>query len=359
MNKIIIPIALLFVTFLIGCGGAKQTPQEGDHQSANAKMDKKQKIVEFTELQTNPFSHYFETQGVVETNLNTTVSPETQGVIRKVYVRTGDHVQKGQTLATIDTEILQKNIQELENSLNLAATVFNKQKRLWEQKIGSEMQYLEAKNSKESLELKLSTLKSQLAKANVAAPFSGVVDEVFVKEGQMANPALPLVRIVNLNNLYIKAEISEDHITHVKKGDEAIITFPSQTIEQKASISRVGSYIDPNNRTFLVEVDIKDNGKGIFKPNLIAIVKIKDYGNDSAIVVPSSVVQQDATMQNFVYVANKQGGDMIAQKIVVKTGLTFDGKTEVLNGLKQGDILITAGARSLSNMEGIQLADKN
>ncbi len=339
--------------------GTQLAAVEGEIAELDPNIGIKEKIVKSATLDIQPFEHYFEVQGVVESDLNATLTPEVPGLVNRIYVKTGDRVQKGQTLASIDTDVIQKNIKELQNGLDLATTVFDKQKRLWDQKIGSEIQYLQAKNNKESLELKLSTLKTQLKKSSLVAPFSGIVDDILTKEGQMANPGFPVMRLVNLKNLYVKSEISEDHITDVKKGSAVIVAFPSQKITQASKISRVGSYIDPNNRTFLVEVDINNN-KGILKPNLISTVKIQDYRKDSAIAIPSSVIQQDALQQNFVYVVSK---DMVgekqvttAKKVIVETGLSYQGKTEVLSGLSKGDILVTDGARSLSDTERIKIA---
>lgn len=302
-----------------------------------------------------PFAHYFQVQGVVESDQNSLITAEVPGTVQKVHVKIGDRVSEGQTLISIDPELILKGMDELKNGIDLANTLYEKQKALWDQKIGSEVQYLQAKNQKESLELKMASLKTQLSKTVIKAPFSGVVDEVMTKAGQMASAPMPVIRMINADRLYIKAEVSEQHIASVQKGDEVIIDAPSAQFKANARVSRLGNYIDPNNRTFRMEVDF-DNTGGALKTNMVTYLLIQDYAQDSALVVPSSTIQQDAAGQDFVYVAKAKNDQYVTEKVLVKTGQNYQGKTEILSGLEPGMALITEGARSLAATEVIRVA---
>ncbi len=316
------------------------------------------KNVTTQKIKAKRFEHFFMAQGVVETNGNASLSAETPGRITSVKVKTGDRVVKGTVLAVIDGEIIAQNKKELENALSLAKDVFSRQEKLWKQNIGSEIEYITAKNNVESLELKIKTLDSQASKSYIRAPFSGVVDQVNVKLGQLASPGFPLIRMVSLNGAYIKAELSENHLKSVQKGQKVQIEFPSLDLKKTSSISRVGSFIDPNNRTFLVEVDLRDNLGGKLRPNLLGYVWINDFALDSAIVIPSSVIQQDAEGNSFVYVTKaSESGILRAEKRTIEIGQTSNGNQLVIAGLNSSDELILQGSRLIADNEKINIVE--
>ena len=302
-------------------------------------------------LEPQSFEHYFEVQGVVQTDQNVMVTPEFNGTIKQVKVKIGQPVKEGTILAIIDTEVIQKNINELKTALDLAKTLYEKQEKLWNQKIGSEIQYLEAKNRKESLENKMAVLKAQMEKAIITAPFTGIVDEVFQKEGEMATPMMPLLRIVNIENLYIEADISEDYLVKVKPNVKVMVEFPSLSMSLESAVSRIGQNINPGNRTFKVQLDIK-NPEGILKPNLIAKVHIRDLSVDSALIAPSSIIQQDAQGKEFVFVVDESS--QTAVKTEIESGLSYKNKTQIVKGLQAGKQLILKGARGIKDGQIIQ-----
>ena len=269
-------------------------------------------------------------------------------------VEVGQKVNVGQTLVILDTEIIQKNIDEVKTAYDLVKTLFEKQEKLWQQKIGSEMQYLEAKNRKESLDQKLETLNAQLDKALIKAPFSGIIDEIFPKEGEMANPMFPVLRMVNLDRVYIVSDVSEDYLGKVKVGSFVRAEFPSLETSFKAKINRIGSYINAKNRTFKVYVDL-NNKDNILKPNLLSVLNIRDFEQDSAVVVPSNIIQQDASGADFLFIIEKNSETLKAKKIVVKTGKLYKGETMIKNGLKGDEEIIIKGARSIKGGQEIKI----
>jgi RND family efflux transporter MFP subunit len=271
-------------------------------------------------------------------------------VLTSVRVERGDRVSKGQILATIDAAILEQSKQELRTSLELARTVYEKQKRLWDQKIGTEIQYLTAKNNKESLERRLATLRQQQDQYYIKAPISGIVDEFIPKVGESVNPASPqpIARIVNTSGTKVVADISEAYAAKVKKGDEAVVYLPDTEKEMAATVRAVSQAINASSRSFSIELAIKDkNAKTGLRPNMIAVVKIKDYRKDQATVIPVNVVQKDES-SSFVYVAEPDGQKNVVRKKPVTTGMTYNGKVEVLSGLAVNDKVISTGYQSLN-----------
>ncbi len=295
------------------------------------------------------FDHYLEVQGKIDFDQNVAVSPKVPGVLTSVRVDVGDRVTKGQILATIDAAVLETSEQELITGLDLANTIFEKQKRLWDQKIGTEIQYLTAKNNKESLERSLATLRQQKDQYYIKAPISGVVDEFNPKEGEAVNPAspLPIARIVNTSNMKVKADISEANAGKINKGDEAVVVLPDLNKEFPATVTVVSQAINASSRSFPVELSIKGGSKMELRPNMIALVKVKDYEKTKAMVVPVNVVQKDEA-GDFVYVAAKEGNQNVVRKKKVTTGLSYAGKAEVTNGLAFNDRIITTGYQNLN-----------
>ena len=251
-----------------------------------------------------PFSHQVDVRGAVQSRNNVLISAETPAAVQKVLVAEGQQVRKGQLLIAQDGEVLNRTIKELESSLDLATTMYERQKKLWEQNIGSEVQYLEMKNRKESLELKLATTKSQLNKTKIRAPFNGVVDMIDVRVGEMAQPGMPIIRLVSMTNMYIKADVSESFIGKFHQGQKVKVHFPSTDYTIHSRISSIGQVINPNNRTFEIEISIPANGAKV-KPNMITVLTLADYVNENAMAVPTNIIQSDR-MGKFAYMAMKQ-----------------------------------------------------
>lgn len=294
------------------------------------------------------FKHYFEASGAVESVHEAYISPEVSGQVVEVPVNEGDKVKKGQLLVHLSTDIIKNNIKEVKASLALAEFTYKKQKRLWEKNIGSELDYVRAKSNLESLTSRLKTLEIQFEKSFVRAPFDGYVDNISVKVGEMATPGMPLLHLVNINDLYINAQISENYIPVVRKGDPVTVSFPTYpdiTLQEK--IYRTGEVILPQNRTFKIQLKIK-NQKNLFKPNMLALININDYTNDKALVVPSFTIRKDIKGDYLFTVKKGPKGENIAHKQYVKMGLSSGPYTEVIQGIKPGDLVITDGFNNVS-----------
>ncbi len=313
-------------------------------------------VVTTSSLKKDVFRHYFKVQGVIETDKNAQINADVAAKILKIHAKEGQNVRKGQMLIELDSRVLQNNIEELKTQIELATTVYEKQKSLWDQNIGSEVQYLEAKTNKESLEAKLATAYSQLEYYNIKAPFAGVVDEIMPKVGEMAAPGIPLVRIMNLDHVYLKADISENYLSKIKVGDTALISFPSVNYEVKSSISRIGSFINPNNRTFKVRFEL-ENKDNILIPNLLASVQILDYvSEEERFIIPTKLLQETPQGDEFVFVVQENGNNR-AKKLLVESGVSYKGEIEILSGLSDGDKVITKGARGIKDGELITVSD--
>lgn len=302
-----------------------------------------------------PFYHQIEVRGSVESRKNVLISAETMGRVEAIHVREGDYVKTGQLMIELDADILRNNISEVETQLELATTVFERQKNLWDQKIGTEIQFLQAKNNKESLERRLATLKSQLAQYFVRAPFSGNVDEVATKVGQMAQPGVPLVRVVNPKEMYIKADVSEAHLGKINPGDKVSVYFPIQKAEFKTEINSVSKVINNENRTFKVEISLPQTGKFEFQPNQVVVTTMTDYKKEEAIAIPTKLIQTD-NEGKFVYVINGNSGTNKASKVRVQTGVNYNSQTEILSGLSGGELLIEKGYRDVNDGVEVKLA---
>ncbi len=369
-------IALLLAVIAISCGKPEETSREkmiaqrdSLHtvvQDLNKQIDKINKqiidendAVKLTLVTTHQpeqkrFEHFFDVYGSVEADKNVLLYPEASGEILQVKVQEGDYVNKGELLMKLDDKIIRNTIQEVEKSLELAADVYERQKRLWDQNIGSQMQYLQAKNNKESLEEKLETLEAQKTMTRVKAPFSGVVDDLMMKEGQLAGPQMPVMRLVNLSEIYVKAEVSEKYVAVVGKGTPTSVNFESIGIEIDTTVSRTGEFINPGNRTFVARVDI-DSYDGQIKPNLLAKLRIKDYESDSAVVIPSNMIQQTPNGDSYVFVLDSNGENNTVEKRILEVGQSYRGETEVLNGLSAQEMIINKGARSIQNGQEVEV----
>ncbi len=307
-------------------------------------------LVTTTSIKPRAFEHKIEVRGTVESRKNVMVGAEIGGRIESIKVKEGQTVFKGQILITLDADIVRNNIAELKTSHELAKIIHERQSNLWEKKIGTEIQYLEAKNTKESLERRLATTQSQLAQATVRAPFAGSVDEIPIKIGEMATPGLPLIRIVNPNDMYIKADVSETYIGKFKKREEVDIHFPSQNKNLISMISSVGQVINKDNRTFAIEIELP-NVDFVLKPNQVSILKMRDYVNETAYVVPTKLIQKD-DKGTFIYGATKDGNNLVAKKLHVETGLSYNSQTEVVTGLEGSEMVIDRGFRDVT--EGVE-----
>ena len=317
---------------------------------------KAKKLVTTSTVGRTNFQHFVEIQGSVQADDLVDVTSETPGRITNLKVKEGDGVRKGQLVATLDLEAMNKQIAELEKSLELANTVFERQSRLWEQNIGSEIQYLEAKNTKERLEKSLETLQFQLTKGNVYAPISGVVERVVLQGGELASPGMPIVQILNTNKLKVVANVPENYLRSVKMGEQVKVNFPALESEQDARVSLIGRTIDPNNRTFAVEASISGTTK-LVKPNLLAIMLINDYSEENVVTIPVELVQQEVGGKNYVYVKEKGAEGDVAKKVYVETGRSFNNEIVISSGLQGGEELIVEGSRNIANNELIQVTN--
>ncbi len=304
------------------------------------------------------FKHMIEVNGSVEAELQANVSPEINGHIKNIHVSEGQRVSKGQLLVSLSTEVISKNMQEVKTSLNLARTTYEKQKKLWDQEIGSEMQYLQAKNRVESLESRLETLQAQLDMAQIRAPFTGIVDDIMMKRGDLAMPGAPLLTMVNLNDLKVNTHVSEAYLSKVEQGDTVRLKFPAfPELSMKVPVFRTGNIINPDNRTFKVQLKI-NNVDNKLKPNIIAIVHINDYTNRNALVVPSIVIKKDMEGR-FLFVVEKDDKEgMVAEKRYVETGKSYRDETEIISGLNEGDRVIVDGYNMVTSGTKVSVKKK-
>jgi len=301
------------------------------------------------------FVHKIEVRGSVQSRKNIILSAEAMGRINSIAVTEGTLVKKGQILLQIDATTLKNSIEELKTSLELTNIVYTKQANLWKNNIGTEIQYLEAKNKKESLERRLTTTYSQLDLATIEAPFSGSIDEVFVKEGEIAQPGLPMFRIVSLNDMYIKADISENHIGKIAVNDEVKVAFPSINREYNSSITAIGQVININNRTFSIEVKLESDN--LVKPNLTAVLELQDYENNEAWVIPTEIIQND-NYGDFVFLVGNGDEKSVAKKFRIERGKSFRGETEILNQFNGNELIINQGFRDVSEGVAVKLVNQ-
>ena len=295
------------------------------------------------------FTHFVEVTGSVLSKKNVNISSETGGRILDIPAIEGMRMSKGQVLAKIDSESIQRSIEELENNLSLARTVFEKQERLWNQKIGTEIQYLEAKSRKEGLEKSLASLRTQSAKAAVRAPFNGTVETVRVRVGELVQPGSQMFQFVGESDLFIEADISESYIGVLAKGDSVEITFPSIKKTITTKVSATGSIINPNNRTFKVEVFLPSLPE--VKPNMISVLKIQDYKNKESVIVPYHLILADTKGDYLFAVENG-----VAKKKYVKRGYTSGDQTEIVEGLTGTEVLVDKGFREVGDNFSVNVA---
>ena len=338
--------ALALVVGMTQCGGPA-APAEEAASAPNTRLTR----VGVRTMEWAPFAHSFAVQGNVETDRVANILAEFPGVVDAVLVEEGTQVAKGEAILRINTDVLQKQRAELTTQLELAQTLFERQERLWNKDIGSEVEYLQARAGVEALERSLATLDEQVDKATIRAPFSGVVDRVFANVGEMASPPMPVVRVVDLSDLYIRASVSDHYAGSVEKGQPVRIEVRGFEGDMQSQIRRVGQYITAANRTIDLTVDLPSDAKML--PNMVATVHITDLALDSALALPTSLVQQDAQGQDFVYVVR---GD-VAKKQTVEAGTMSDGMLLIQSGLAPGDRVIDRGAARVVDGERVALIE--
>lgn len=310
------------------------------------------KQVVVSEVAPGAFQTFVEVQGRVDARESVEVSAESMGIIKSINVREGDRVEKGAVLAELDNAMIRQSMEEVKTQLDFARQLFEKQENLWKQKIGTEVQYLQAKNQKESLEKRLATLQSQLEMTRIKAPVSGTVDEVNLKLGQAVSPGLPLLRVVNFNNMRVVAELAEAYIAKIKQGDVVELYFKDYERTENSKVVHVAKTINQINRTFRVEAAL-DTRTATYNPNMIVVLRIQDYEVDSALTVPVNVIQRSET-GSYVMVAEQEKGQWMARKRYITTGKSYAARTEVADGLTAGDRLITVGYNDLNDGQQIR-----
>ncbi|GAC1588396.1 MAG: efflux RND transporter periplasmic adaptor subunit [Hymenobacter sp.] len=371
------PAALFLAGTLLlaSCGGSSQDPKAELADLKKAQAATQAKIAELEaktgaatkpavsatpvsvmQVQPASFKSYLEVQGRVDFDQNATVSARAAGSLTSLRVQRGDRVRQGQVLATIDASILDASMAELRTRLDLARTVYEKQKGLWDQQIGTEIQYLQAKNNYDALRRNLATLNQQRALYNVVAPFGGTADEVLPKLGEVVAPGTPVVRLTSGAGGKILADVSEAYGNRIKAGDQALVTIPDLGGEElPATVRVVSRAINATSRTFTTELRLTGAQAANLRPNMVATVRILNYNRPNATVLPVDLVQKDE-QNSYVYVVAQEGGKSVAKRRIIKTGSTYNGKVEVTSGLTARDRVISAGYQNLNEGQVVAVA---
>ena len=388
MKKIL--ILLVTSSFLISCGGdvktidsviesgnlselrakkeeiaAKQhsiTTQMKQLDEAISKLDtiKKVPLVTTFGAKIEVFNHYLELQGSVMTKQNVIVYPEMNGLLTSVFVKEGQKVSKGQLLARIDDGGLGQQVAQMQIQADLAKTTFERQERLWNQKIGSEIEYLQAKSNYEGQQKAVGQMQSQLGKTAIRAPFSGIIDDIITEQGTVVAPGQSqILRIINLNDMYIETDVPESYISNITKNKNVLVEFPVLGKTVDAKVRQAGNYINPANRSFKVEIAVPNKDRSI-KPNLTAKLKINDYTNEEALLIPQSIISENAEGQQYVYtVVDKNGNnEATAKRVIIETGKTQGDVIEVLKGIEDGAEIILEGARSVKDGQPVKVLNQ-
>jgi len=304
------------------------------------------------------FVHYLELQGAVKTKQNVLVYPEMPGTLQRVYVTEGQHVTKGQILASIDDGGVGSQVEQLKSQAELAKTTFERQKRLWDQKIGSEIQYLQAQTNYVAAENAVKQIQSQLGKSTIRAPFSGIIDDVIKDQGTVVSPGpgSEVFRIVNLGNMYIEVDVPETYLGQVTKGKEAVVYFPVLNDSVITKIRETGNFINPSNRSFRIEIPVS-NKNGNIKPNLTAKVRLNDYSNANAILIPQSIISENAAGDQYTYVSSEpdENNEAVVTRSIITTGKTQNGFVEVLTGITDGNHIVQEGARTVKDGQKVKI----
>ena len=336
--------------------------QLAELDAAIAKLDtvKKNPLVTTFKAKSELFNHYVELQGNVMTKKNVLVYTEMGGLLTNVYVKEGQSVKKGEILARIDDGGLEQQLAQMNIQTALAKTTFERQERLWNQNIGSEIEYLQAKSRFEGQEKAVGQMQSQLAKSVIRAPFSGIIDNIITEQGTVVAPGQSqILRIVNLQDMYIETDVPERYISNVTKNKNVLVEFPVLNKTVEAKVRQAGNYINPENRSFKVEIAVPNQDKTI-KPNLTARLKINDYTNENSLLIPQSIISENANGQQYVYtVSGKTGANIgTSKKVIIETGKTQGSVIEVLKGIKSGDEIILEGARSVKDGQQVKVLNQ-
>lgn len=304
------------------------------------------------------FDHFLELQGDVKTKQNVLVYPEMAGTLQRVYVKEGDRVRKGQPLAIIDDGGMSSQLAQLKTQAELAKTTYERRKRLWDQKIGSEIDFLSAKSNYEAVQNSVDQASSQLGKSTIRAPFAGVIDDVIKDQGTVVSPGpgSEIFRIVNLSDMYIEVDVPESYLGDISKGKKALVYFPVLGDSITTKIRETGNFINPSNRSFSVEIPVPNKNEKI-KPNLTAKVSLNDYTSEEAILISSSIVSENAEGEQYVYLAEAPNSDneATAKRAIITTGKTQSGQTEVLTGIENGSQVIKEGARTVKDGQKVKI----
>lgn len=313
-------------------------------------------LVEALELKPTDFKHYVNVQGDVTTDQNIMIYPEFSGVLEAIYIKEGDEVKKGQRLAKIDDGGQSSQLAEMQAQLDLAQTRFERQKRLWDENIGSEIQYLEAKTAYERIESSVAQMRSQLNKSVIYAPFDGKVDEIITDQGQVVSPGqTPIFRLLNLDEMYVSANVPETYVGNIQEGTEAIVSLRALGKSFVGKVTQVSSNISESNRNFRVRVSIPDSIDFV-KPNLIATVRLNDYMAKDAIVIPENILQENASGESFTFALDMENDSIgKANFRELKLGKNYQGEIEILSGLEASDIVITEGARTVKKDDKVRV----
>jgi len=325
------------------------------------KLDKSKRLdlVMTQKINDTLFKHYAEVQGDVATDENIVVYAEFSGILQDLRVKEGQRVSKGQVLAKIDDGGLSSELAQLKTQATLAETTFERQKRLWEQNIGSEMQYLEAKTNYESMQNSVDRLQSQLDKTIVRAPFSGIIDDILTEEGEVVNPGQnQLFRLVNLKNMYVEADVPEGYLNKISEGTEVLVEISSLDREFEGEVKKVSNTINPSNRSFNIQVAVP-NKNGMLRPNQIATLKLNDYTAKNAITIPENALLKNAQGESVVFIFQQKEGSEdnigVAKRQIVKTGYTYNNNIEITSGLETGETLIVEGAKNLRDGQEVKI----
>ncbi len=392
INKFILKLFTLFIAAAVitSCGGGEETTidtliAEGDLTAIQArkkelveaqksltqdiaKLDEvivasqnedNYPLITVQKLDLQDFVHFVELQGDVTTRQNVLIYPEMAGTLQKVHVQEGQAVKAGQLLATIDDGGMTSQLAQMKTQLALAETTFERQKRLWDQEIGSEIQYLQAKANYESQQAAVKQMEDQIGKFSIRAPFSGVIDDIIKDQGTVVVPGGPgteVFRIINLSNMYLEVPVPETYISAVTKGKKVKVEFPILNESMESYVKETGNYINPNNRSFTVEIPVP-NKSGNVKPNLTAKVHINDYTNDAAILIPQSTISENAEGEQYAFVVSNISNDNVAtaKKTIITTGKTQGDYVEVLSGIEPGQSVIIEGARSVKEGQKVKI----
>lgn len=371
---------LLLITILTACGGNKENPAlkakkdelaklQQDAKTINEKIAKlvkeiaaldsnseandRTKLVAVMPVSSGSFQHYLEIQGKVDADDNALISAKLGGPVTAIYVKVGDMVSPGTVLAQLDDQQARQGMEELKKRMELALTVYQKQKALWDQKIGSEISFLTAKNNKEALEKTMATMQETLDGFRIRSGATGMVEEIFAKVGQMAAPGVPAFRVISTNKLKVKADIAETYAGKVRAGNKVLVAFPDINKETTTSISFTGKMINPMTRTFTIECPLEGDVQD-YRPNMVSIVKIMDYENPNALSIPINTVQ-NGEEGSYVFVLKEEKGKSIATRKKIQTGMNYNGRIEVLNGLTAQDKLVTTGFQNLNEGEAVRV----